>query len=157
MSNCPRDTMIVSLQSVQESRANSYCDNVASSTIGQWRLQWNLIGTKFWPVSLQFLSCPLVPSSSSDLSFPFHGHLYFSTFYPLRCFWGWKPQTNMFKVTNSLYKTLCFSPALGLSPDLNFPFHFLHSILLSVCGEGNFNFIDLKLQIISFWSFLPLS
>ena len=105
-------------------RANSYCDNVASPTIGQWRLQWNLIGTKFWPVSLQFLSCPLVPSSSSDLNFPFHGHLYFSTFYPLRCFWRWKLQMNMFKVTNSLYKTLYFSPALGTSSDLNFPFHF---------------------------------
>ena len=31
---------------------------------------------------------------------------------------------NMFKVTNSLYKTLYFSPALGTSSDLNFPFHF---------------------------------
>ena len=136
--------MIVSLQPVQESRANSNCDNVASTKIGQWRLQWNLIGTKFWPVSLQFLSCPLVPSSSSDLNFPFHGHLYFSTFYPLRCFWRWKLQMNMFKVTNSLYKILYFSSALGSSPDLNFPFHVLHSILLSVLRRGKLQLHWLK-------------
>ena len=98
--------MIVSLQSVQESRANSYCDNVASPTIGQWRLQWNLIGTKFWPVSLQFLSCPLVPSSSSDLNFPFH----FSTLYSLECFTERETlQLHWLKVTNHIFLKLLTS------------------------------------------------
>ena len=51
----------------------------------------------------------------------------------------------MFKVTNSLYKTLYFSPALGSSSDLNLPFHFFYILPSRVFNrEGHFNFIDLK-------------